>query len=207
MAIAVLLAAAGLVYLLAQHVDVERVAATLEPHGRSWYAVPLAVLAFTVLSFLMVSVMAMSAVAGWVFGPWLGAACALAGSLSSAAAGFWLGRWIGQDKIERLGQRVRNLSRDLGDNGILAVFLLRKIPAPFTLVNVIAGASRIRFRDFMIGSLLGMGAIVTLLAVFGDGLRQGLQGERPTVPAIAIGAVLLVAVVILNRAVKRRRSA
>jgi uncharacterized membrane protein YdjX (TVP38/TMEM64 family) len=192
-------------YLLIRHFDLEAVAAALEPLGRHWYALPLAVLAFVVLSMLMLSVLAMTVIAGWVFGPWLGSVCGLAGSLCSAATAFWIGRRLGQTAIEKLGARVRNISRDLGENGVLAAFLLRKIPAPFTIVNMIAGASRIRFRDFMLGTLLGMGAVVVLLAVFGDGLRQGLQGGSPTGPVLATGAALLVVAIVLNAVVKRRR--
>lgn len=191
--------------VLPESFSVENVAASLEPHGRRWYAVPIAVLAFTVLSYLLLSVLAMTVVAGWVFGPWLGAACALSGCLCSAAAGFWTGRWLGKETVERLGTRVRRVSRDIGENGVLAVFLVRKIPAPFTLVNIIAGASRIRFRDFMLGTLLGMGSLVILLAVFGDGLRQGLAGENLNGLAVAIATVLLVVVIVVNHVAKKRR--
>jgi uncharacterized membrane protein YdjX (TVP38/TMEM64 family) len=201
------LAGLAALWQLAPDNFLERVATALEPHAHSWYALPLAVLAFVVLSFLMLSVLAMTVVAGWVFGPWLGGACALAGCVASAAAGFWVGRWLGRERVERLGERVRRISKGLGENGVLAAFLLRKIPAPFTLVNIVAGASRIRFRDFLLGTVLGMGAIVILLAVFGDGLRHGLRGEAPTGAALAIAAVLLVLVFVMNRILKRRRAA
>ena len=53
----------------------------------------------------------------------------------------------------------------------MAVFVARKIPAPYTLVNLVAGASRIRFLDFLLGTLLGMGTGVVALAVFGYQLK------------------------------------
>ena len=57
-------------------------------------------------------------------------------------------------------------------NGTLAVFLIRKIPLPFVLVNVMLGASPVRFREFLIGTVLGMVAMVVALAGFGYQLSE-----------------------------------
>ena len=65
------------------------------------------------------------------------------------------------------GERIARVTRALKRNGTLAVFLVRKVPAPFTLVNIIVGASTVRFRDFIVGTVLGMGAFVVGLAGFG----------------------------------------
>ena len=64
--------------------------------------------------------------------------------------------------------------RALKRNGTLAVFLVRKIPAPFTLANIVVGASTVRFRDFIVGTLLGMSAFVVALAGFGYQLTTRL---------------------------------
>jgi phospholipase D1/2 len=52
------------------------------------------------------------------------------------------------------------------------VFLIRKIPMPFVLVNVMLGASRVGYREFLIGSALGMAAMVVGLAGFGYQLAE-----------------------------------
>jgi uncharacterized membrane protein YdjX (TVP38/TMEM64 family) len=50
--------------------------------------------------------------------------------------------------------------------------------APFAVVNAVAGAINIRFRDFMIGSALGMLPGTLLATVFGDQLMTGLKDPR-----------------------------
>ena len=62
---------------------------------------------------------------------------------------------------------------------------------PFTLVNIIVGASTVGYREFMIGTLLGMGAMVIALAGFGYQLTMALQ--NPSVTTV-IGAALFLAV-------------
>jgi uncharacterized membrane protein YdjX (TVP38/TMEM64 family) len=203
-AVAVLAALGVVGWLVARHFDAEEIAEAIGTHGRAWYAVPVTLLAFVVLSTILVPVLGMTVVAGFVLGPWRGAACALAGAMCAAALGFWIGRRLGRDFVERLGVRVRGFSHRLGENGVLGTFLMRKVPAPFVIVNMVAGASRLRFRDFMLGTLLGMGVMVCLLAVFGHQLSEGMRGQRPTGLALGAAAVVLVLLVVANRVAKRR---
>ena len=87
-------------------------------------------LAFIVLS--LVPVLLLIAATGIAFGPVLGPVYAMAGSLASASVGFAIGRWMGRRRVERLGgERIARISRTLKRNGTLAVFLVRKVPAPF----------------------------------------------------------------------------
>jgi len=56
------------------------------------------------------------------------------------------------------------------------MMILRNVPiAPFTVVNLIAGAARIPFRDFLIGTLIGMAPGIAALTILGDRLRGALQ--------------------------------
>ena len=85
-----------------------------------------------------------------VFGPWMGFLYASAGSWLSAMVVFSLGRWMGRDLVRRFaGSLLNRLSRKLSASGLLAVITVRIVPvAPFSVVNLIAGVSEIRWRDF-----------------------------------------------------------
>ena len=65
----------------------------------------------------------------------------------------------------------------------LAVFFLRKIPFPFTLANIIVGASTVRYRDFVVGTLLGVQLIMSGISAIATGaaVRRILspRGEPP----------------------------
>lgn len=188
--------------------QLQDVSAWLEPYRDAWYALPIVMLVF--IGLAMVPVVLLIAATGVVFGPILGPLYAMAGCLSSGSVGFALGRWMGRRRVERLGgERVARVSRALQRNGTLAVFLVRKVPAPFTLSNIVVGASSVAYRDFIIGTVLGMGALVVALAGFGYQLTQAVLDPSP---ATVIGAVLIVTVPLtlawfINRTLRRARPA
>jgi uncharacterized membrane protein YdjX (TVP38/TMEM64 family) len=72
----------------------------------------------------------------------------------------------------------------------MTIILVRIIPlAPFTVINMVAGASRIRFRDFMIGSAIGLLPGITGMSIFTDRLAAAI--EKPTVLAFAVLAAVV----------------
>jgi uncharacterized membrane protein YdjX (TVP38/TMEM64 family) len=109
--------------------------------------------------------------------------------------------------VERLtGQSLTRVARAIARTGILAVFLLRKIPVPFILANVVAGALPLRYRDFVVGTTLGMVALVVGLASFGHQALLVLDDPTPGrlgLAALAVGIPVLVAW-LLNRSLGAR---
>jgi uncharacterized membrane protein YdjX (TVP38/TMEM64 family) len=167
-----------------------QISAWLAAYRYAWYALPLVVTTFVLLGLAFVPVLLLVAATGIAFGPWLGPAYAMAGCLASASAGFGIGRLVGHQRVERFGgPRIVRISRALERNGTLAIFLLRKIPAPFLLANIVAGASHVRYRDFVLGTLLGMGAFVLALAGFSYQLTRAFQ--HPTAPTVSVLIALL----------------
>jgi uncharacterized membrane protein YdjX (TVP38/TMEM64 family) len=127
-----------------------------------------------------------------LFGPVEGFVYALSGSLLGAVATFWIGHFLGRGTVRRLaGTRLDALSRRLGRRGLLAVMAVRMIPvAPFTVVNVVAGASHIRLRDFLAGTVLGMAPGILAVIVFSDRIRAAVYA--PSLPSLAWLAVAIV---------------
>ncbi len=107
------------------------------------------------------------------------------------------------------GEWMTRVTRALHRNTTLAVFFVRKVPAPFTLVNIAIGASTVRYVDFIVGTLLGMGVMVIALAGFGYQLTQALRNPSPVTmggAALFVGVPLTLAWFI-NRALRRARHA
>jgi phospholipase D1/2 len=187
----------------------EEFAAFLAAHRHDWYAAPIIVIAFVLLGLVMVPVVLLIAATGIAFGPLLGPIYAMAGCLASASTGFAIGRWVGLRRVQSVGgERVTRITRTLKQNGTLTVFLVRKVPAPFTLVNIVVGASSVRYRDFIIGTVLGMGAFVIGLAGFGHQLTELLRNPSPRALAGAAMFVLvpLTIALFLNHMLRRARS-
>ena len=153
-------------YAYSSQVEASDLSTWLPEDRYTWWAPGLVVLAF--VAFSVVPVMLLVSLTGIAFGPVLGPLYAMTGCLASASAAFAMGRWIGPRDVNGLGgERMRRLMALLRRNGTLAVFLIRKVPMPFLLVNFMLGASAVGYREFLIGTVLGMAAMVVGLAGFG----------------------------------------
>jgi phosphatidylserine/phosphatidylglycerophosphate/cardiolipin synthase-like enzyme/uncharacterized membrane protein YdjX (TVP38/TMEM64 family) len=158
---------------------------------------------------LPVTLMIIATVA--VFGPWAGAGYALVGAELSALASFGVGHLLGPGAVSRIaGNRINRLNCALSERGMLTVITLRIVPvAPFSVINFIAGVSDIRFRDFAIGSFIGMLPGVIAIAFLTDRIVASLREPSATSILILIGAIVLVILSItgLRYWLKRRREA
>ncbi len=171
---------------------------------------PLIVLGgYVIAGFLMVPVTLLIAVTGIVFGPYLGAAYAMAGSLLSAWISYWVGYWLGRDVVRRLlGTHVHKLGRRIARQGIVAMVILRLLPiSPFTIVNIVAGAANIRLRDYLIGTVLGMGPGIVLTVLFIHNLVRAIR--NPSLGTVAILVLVSVSMIafsfLLQRLFSRRQ--
>jgi phospholipase D1/2 len=127
---------------------------------------------FLLGSLIAVPITLLILVTALVYGPTLGAVYALSGSVLAAIATYGLGHYLGRPAVERLsGGSTHRLSERLARRGILTVVAVRIVPvAPFTLINLFAGASHISLRDFLIGTLAGMVPGVAAMTVFAEGI-------------------------------------
>lgn len=93
-----------------------------------------------------------------VFNPWLTLICGYSGAFMSAVIIFFSGRMAGRPLVERFAkQRAAGINEMLKKRGILPVVLLRLLPvAPFPIINALAGSTKLSFRDYSVGTLLGM---------------------------------------------------
>ncbi len=172
---------------------VERVVSGIEGLAGSPWRVPLVLAAFVLASIVAVPILALIGATVVALGPVLGFACSAAGTLLAAGATFGIGRLIGREPLRRrFGKKLDALEKRIAKSGIIAIALIRKVPiAPFTFVNMGLGALGIRFRDFMLGTTLGM---LPGIAAFSFVSERAIEAWRePTLGNIAlIGAAIAV---------------
>ncbi len=154
-------------------------------------AAPLVLGVFVVGSLMMVPVTLMILATALSFGPVSGFFLALGGSLLGGLAGFGAGRLLGREAIQRLGgDRVNRLNRRLAKRGWLAMALLRVVPvAPYTVVNLMAGATHISWRDFLFGTAAGMGPGILAIMLFEGGLERAIRDPGAGSAAMALAAL------------------
>lgn len=166
---------------------------------------PAAVLAaYVVAGLCVVPITLLVIVTAMAFDPLPAIAYGVVGSLLSAALTFLIGAWLGRDAVRRLaGERINRISRRIASGGFLAVAMLRLFPlAPFTVVNVVAGASQLKLRDFLLGTLLAEGPGIVLIVAFVRGLTGAIR--EPSLGAFATLSGALVLLLGLAVLLKRR---
>lgn len=177
---------------LAEFVSLDRLTESFGQAARSPWALP-AVLGIFVLgglvAFPLTLLIAATAAA---FGPWQGLLFAGAGALASAMVTYLIGRRLGAGPLRQvMGPRIHRIARKVADHGVLAVTMIRLMPtAPFTLVNLVAGATRIRISDYLIGTALGLAPGMLFLSALGSRLFDVLK-------APSLGDILLVIGIVL----------
>ena len=184
----------------------ERITGWIE-HLRGSPSAPFIILGgYVVGSLVLVPVTLMILATAFAFGPLAGSAYSLGGCLLAAVLTYGLGRVLGRDTVRRLGSsRLNRVSRRLADHGLVTMFTVRLLPiAPYALVNIVAGASHIRLRDFILGSTLGMAPGIVAITFFEHQLQVAIR--EPGAKSFAFLAVLVGAIIILGLVVKKRVS-
>jgi uncharacterized membrane protein YdjX (TVP38/TMEM64 family) len=125
---------------------------------QSQWMLPLLLGVFFIAGLTGISINLLIVSSTLVMGPWIALGCGFIGSLLSAVAAFYIGKFGGQPILEKLFQdRLDQLSQKIQDRGILSVAVLRLVPiAPFVVINLVAGMSKMKLRTFTAGSCLGM---------------------------------------------------
>jgi uncharacterized membrane protein YdjX (TVP38/TMEM64 family) len=146
------------------------------------------------------------------FGPFLGFAYAASGVLASALVTYGAGAWIGRKALMSLvGPRLNRVRNSLARRGVLAVAAVRMVPlAPFTLVNVVAGAGQIRLTDYLAGTAIGMAPGLIALSALGHQILHVLSDPTPVqfaLLALAVALWIAMAVGVQALAERMRRSA
>jgi phospholipase D1/2 len=168
--IALLLAATWRWTPLGEWIDLRQTLSRLGSLRGEWIAPLIVILVYIVAGLMVFPITLLIIATGVAFGAASGFTYALLGAEVSALVTYAIGHHLGHNTIRNLSNRwVSRVSRRLARQGLLAMITLRVVPvAPFTVVNLVAGASHIRVRDYAFGTLLGMAPGALALTLFSD---------------------------------------
>lgn len=197
LALILLLVLAGIAWRftpLGEWLTADRVSTWISLFDNQAYRSAALTMLIVLATLLMVPLSAMTVVSALLLGPWLGFLVSLVAALISGTIAFMLGQAMGGELIERYsGSRVHDLSRRLSDRGVLTVAVLRLVPvAPYTVVNLVAGASHLDLGKFLAGSAIGLVLPLAALAWFSESLLDALTDPSPasiTVLALALTVI------------------
>ncbi|MBC2733126.1 MAG: hypothetical protein HF981_02095 [Desulfobacteraceae bacterium] len=195
---------------LGEWIDIESARAAAEWMQQQPLAPFFVTTAFVLGGLIAIPVTLMIIATVVVFGTWKGLLYALAGSWLSAVALFAIGRWMGRDTLRRFaGSLLNRLSRKLSEKGLWTVITFRIVPvAPFSVINLIAGVSEIRWRDYALGTLIGMLPGVVAVVLLADRIAASLQHPDLGQITLLLASIALVGLglVGLRRWIKKKRS-
>ena len=105
----------------------------------------------------------------------------LIGGLLSAFIFYTMGKKLHRETIRKLtGSRLNSINKKLVQHGIISIVAIRIIPvAPFTLINLVAGASHFHFRDFIAGTTIGMLPGILAVSFLTDHALATIENPSP----------------------------
>ena len=145
------------------------------------------VLAYIVACILLLPGLILTLGAGFAYGVAVGIPLVWVSANLGAAAAFLLGRTLARDRIAARvsgNPKFAAIDRAVGREGLKIVLLTRLSPAfPFNLLNYAYGLTRVTFRDYAVGSLVGMvpgtamyvylGSLITSVTQLASGAPAG----------------------------------
>ena len=151
--------------------------------------------------------MLMTLAGGFLFGPWFGAFYALVGATLGASAVFLAARAGLAGLAERAGPRVIRITEGFRRDAFSYLLCLRLVPLfPFWLVNLVAGASGMRLKIYVVATFVGMIPGAVVYAGIGNGVGALIAAQqhpdpytifRPAIllPLLGLAALALLPVV------------
>lgn len=148
---------------------IRRAPAWVDAYRHGPLALPLTLVLYVVAGFFMVPLTLLITQTAILFDPVDAVIHATLGSLASASATYGVGRLIGRRLLRSgpgsWGTAVRSILRR---QGVLSFASVRLLPiAPYGVVNLIAGAYEVRFRSYLLGTLLGLAPGIVALTLAG----------------------------------------
>lgn len=159
--------------------------------------------AYVIGGFLVIPTTLLVAVTALLVGPWLSLVYALSGSLLSAVTTYGTGRLLGRHPVRRIaGRRASQLLDGIHRKGLLGIVSMRLVPvAPFTVVNLVAGAAHVASGDFVLGTMLGMVPSVMATVALSDAALRAI--DDPGVETFAflatVATITAVAIALVYR--------
>jgi phospholipase D1/2 len=193
---------------LANLIEPDRLAAEVEQLSSSRAAPLVAAFLFALAGTAMIPLLLLITATALLFKPILSVPICLVGSMLSSAALYAAGaKLVRGHATEAFGPTLEKVRNALHSRGIIAIATIRMLPiAPFGLVNVAAGSIGVRFRDFMLGTALGLAPGTLVLCLFGQQVKALWQNPTPlgVLTAIALVAAWIALSLGLQRVLTRR---
>ncbi len=177
----------------AQYFHADRLRASVEACRASGWGVVVFVLIYMAGSMLALPSVGFSLLGGVVFGFWPGVAYNLIGCNLGALAAFAVARSLGRETVRSWvrSDKLSKFENAVERHGYPVIVAFRILPIlPFNVVNFGSALLRIRFRDYLAGTLVGTFPATVLFTYYatvpGGGRNWKLEGAVLVLAVTAI---------------------
>lgn len=171
-----LLALFALVHWTALKDDFSLVFLRHELADNQWIGLAVFVLLFMVGNLVQIPGWLFLAAAVLILGRLGGAVVTYVAASTSCAFTFVAVRWVGGDAVRQLNSKLATrLLTQLHAHPIRNIVILRTLFQTLPALNYALAMSGIRFRQYMLATLLGLPLPITVYCIFFDSLRQFLN--------------------------------
>lgn len=113
---------------------------------------------------LFVPASALIVLGAGLFGAYWGFLYGWLGACLGAGCAFFVGRTLGRDFVKSaIGDRLKKYDDAIGKNGFTTVLYIRLLNMPFTPMNYGLSLTKVHFKDFFLGT--GLGVMVSVFAI------------------------------------------
>jgi len=141
----------------------------------------------------------LSLAGGLAFGPLWGTMYTVFAATIGACGAFWVARIMGRGFVEKLAKgKLKTFDDSVAEHGLKVILFLRLVPLfPFNALNYAAGLSKMRFVDYLIGTLVGIIPGTFAYVYLGSSLTNILSWQFFS--AIALFVLITIVVTIVKK--------
>lgn len=157
---------------------------------------------FTLIPLTLFPDAVLAVAGGMIFGVGFGTLYTVIGAVCGATLSFFMSRFFGRGLVQRLIKGKAEWFEDgIEKRGFLFIFILRLIPlVPFDVISYGAGLSKIKYKDFILATSIGIIPGVWVYSNLGDKSENLLSVE------FFGAAAILVVLIIFSYYIKKKIS-
>jgi uncharacterized membrane protein YdjX (TVP38/TMEM64 family) len=181
---------------VAQYFDGEKLQDWIEPARSHGWGSVLFLLLYVTGALLALPAAGFNALGGVLFGFMPGLLINLIGVNAGACLAFGFSRTLGRGFVQKLlsNDKMSKLESMLDEHGLRVIIAIRILPIlPYNVVNFGTALTRVSFKDYFWGSLIGTFPATLLFTYFAHAIFTGEshRGMEVTVVLAAIGFLIL----------------
>lgn len=135
----------------------------------------------------------LSLTGGFLFGTLVGGTLIVVGATGGAICAFLLARYAGREAIKRFisGGRLEKFDNLVRGSGLSTVLFTRLVPLfPFNFINFAWGLTSVRFRDYVVGTTIGIIPGAFVYANLAGAVARSLAGTEDPMASVQIGRLV-----------------